>query len=630
MIDVARALQASGLLRFVAFAIAIAGFIDPAISVSGFSRARVAAVVQQPASPAAGSVRDRLIRDLSTSYDIVSNVTSDTAAAVVIGERYPDEPMPDSLLVATVTTADVTTPGVRIIRVDAPHEVPAATVIRLDVELGGFRIAGRTTDVTVGIAGLEVGRASHRWTADEEQWRASIDAVPVGEPPFVLRVEAKTGQVRLKPDTTETVVDATPAGKTPVTPVRLKPDTTETVVDATPAGETPVVSGFSRTVADVVVDVRRAPFRVQFYDPRPSWATTFLRRALEADVRFQVATLSFISRGISAQTGGDVPLGDPRIDRFDVVIVGGLDRLSVADARSLDRYMRERGGAVVLVPDQRIDAGPARDLIAGPDIVERLLEQPAKLAVTPPAASLQASELLVLRALTPGSDVIARVPGSDGSPVIVSTPRGEGRLLLSGAMDAWRFRAADEGAFDRFWQSTIAGLALAAPPPIAISVVPPLLRPGERGEVVVRLRSQIVTSISASLDGDQPIRLRPEPEAGVYRGSFTAKSAPGRSTIEVRAAAAEPLLASRTLLVQGDVQRVRLDAMPSLSMLASSHRGIDVTPGRVADLERFLRSSVISPATTLVRHPMRSTWWILPFGVCLSAEWWMRRRRGLR
>ncbi len=65
--------------------------------------------------------------------------------------------------------------------------------------------------------------------------------------------------------------------------------------------------------------------------------------------------------------------------------------------------------------------------------------------------------------------------------MIVSAPRGTGRLLLSGAMDAWRFRAADNGAFDRFWPSTIAGLALAVPPPIAIAIDPPLLRPGDTG-----------------------------------------------------------------------------------------------------------------------------------------------------
>jgi hypothetical protein len=606
------------LLRLIAVSIATAGVIDPAIQVSGASRARLAVVVQQPASPAADGARDRLIRDLSTSYDIVSTVTSDAAAAVVIGDRYPDEPTPDSLLIATVSTADVTMPGVRIVRVDAPHEVPAATVAHLDVEIEALHVAGRTTDVTVAIDGLEVGRASRRWTADGERWRASIDAVPVGDPPYVLRV-------RLKPDTTDTGA--------------------ETAVIA------PVVSGFSRTVADVVVDVRRSPFRVQFFDPRPSWATTFVRRALERDARFQVASLGFTSRGISAQSGGEVPLGDPRLDGFDVVIVGGLDRLSADDARSLERYMRERGGAVVLVPDQRIDAGPARDLVSGsvpltlsrgvrlpvvsgvrlqPDLVERLLEQPATLVTAPPASSLRASELLVLGALTPGTDVIARVPGTDGPPVIVTMPRGEGRVLLSGAMDAWRFRAADNGAFDRFWQSTIAGLALAAPPPIAIAVAPPLLRPGEQGDLIVRVRPRDVASVSASLDSDQPIRLRPEPEAGVYRGRFTAKSAPGRSTLEVRASGGRPMTASRTLLVQPDVQRVRQTATPSLSMLASSHRGIDVTPDHVADLERFLRNALASPRTTLVRHPMRSVWWIVPFAACLSVEWWMRRRRGLR
>ena len=589
-------------LRFIAIAIAITGAIDPAIPVSGASRARLAIVAPQPVSPAAAEVRARLARDLSSSYDIASTVTSDAAAAIVIGDRYPDEPMPGSLLVSTVTTPVPATTGARIVRVHAPREVPDASLIHLDVEIEHPAGAGHTTDVIAAIAGLEAGRASHRWAAGETRWRAAIDAVPVGDPPYTVRV-------------------------------RLTPDTTGTTM--------PVVSGPSRTVADVVVDARRAPFRVEFYDPRPSWATTFVRRALEADARFQVAALSFTSRAVSAQTGGAVPIADLRLDAFDAVIVGGLDRLSAADGRALERYMRERGGAVVVLPDQRIDAGAARDLLDA-DLVERVLEQPAKLEVTPPAAPLQASELLVMGAPPPGAEVVARVPGGDASPVIVSMPRGEGRLLISGAMDAWRFRAADNGAFDRFWQSTIAGLALAAPPPIAIDVDPPLLRPGERGDVIVRVRTGKVTAVSASLDGDQPIRLRPDPEAGVYRGAFVAQSTAGRSILEVRAEgsgspSASPgpegpglRTASRTLLVRPDVAPVPPSSAPALAMLSSSHRGIDVTPDRVSDLERFVQGAVASPRTSVVCHPMRSTWWIVPFAVCLSAEWWIRRRRGLR
>ncbi len=559
------------LLRVIAFGIAILALVDPSIAVSGASRARIAVVVSRPAPPAADGVRDRVARSLGSAFEIVPAITSDAAAVVVVGDRYPVDSIPDALLVATVTTPD-SAPGVRILRVDTPPDVPAATTIHVEVELEGAGVSGRTTDVTVAIAGLEAGRASHRWTANTERWRARIDAVPVGAPPFVIRVAA------------------------------------------------------GKAIADALVASRTTPFRVQFYEPRPSWATTFIRRALEADSRFQTSSLSFSSRGISARTGNEVPLGDPRLDGFDVVIVGGLEALASADTRALDRFMRERGGAVVVVPDQKITAGPARDVIAGADLVEQLLEQPATLG----PVSLQASELLVLRALTPGSDVIARAPGADAVPVIASMPRGDGRLLVSGAMDAWRFRAAGNNAFDRFWQSTIAGLALAVPPPIEISFVPPLLRPGEQGEVMVRVRSRDVTAVRASLDGNQPIRLQPEPEAGAYRGRFIAKGVAGRSTLAVHADGGQPVSASRTLLVQADVQRARHTDGPALSMLSSSHRGIDVTPGHLADLERFLRAIVSSPPRPLVRHPMRSVWWILPFAFCLSAEWWLRRRRGLR
>jgi hypothetical protein len=384
----------------------------------------------------------------------------------------------------------------------------------------------------------------------------------------------------------------------------------------------------------VAVDLRRSPFHVRFHDSRPSWATTFLRRALEADPRFEVAGTTFSSRAISVQTGNPMPLGDPDLDASEVVIVGGLDQLTFADAHALERFMRERGGAIVVVPDQRIDAGAARDLLGGTETAERLLEQPASLVVTRGGVPLQASELLVLRA-GPGGETLARLPGADASPVIVTMPRGDGRLLFSGAMDAWRFRGTDDRAFDRFWQSTIAGLAMGVPPAVDVHVDPPLLRPGERGNVVVRVRAS-GAAVSASIDGD-PIRLIPDPEAGVFRGRFTAGNASDRSTITVNAAVPDPrgagsrsLGASRTLVVHRDVDRLAMPALPRLSMLADSHRGIDVTPARIAELERFVRANVVPPRTSQVRHPMRSAWWFFPFAACLSAEWWLRRRTGLR
>src|SRR4029078_8618593 len=100
----------------------------------------------------------------------------------------------------------------------------------------------------------------------------------------------------------------------------------------------------------------------------------------------------------------------------------------------------------------------------------------------------------------------ATLPGSSAatsSAVILSMPRGDGRLMLSGAMDAWRFRAAGGNAFDRFWQSPIAGLGLAVAPPVAIDLDPALLRPGEPAVVTARVRSRDAGAESALVRGKQ-------------------------------------------------------------------------------------------------------------------------------
>ena len=85
------------LLRLAAWTIAIGAAIDPAMALSRASRPRLAIVTPPPSSAAAGAVRDRLARDLSPSYDIVPHLVTDAAAAIVIGERYPDEPVPDTM-----------------------------------------------------------------------------------------------------------------------------------------------------------------------------------------------------------------------------------------------------------------------------------------------------------------------------------------------------------------------------------------------------------------------------------------------------------------------------------------------------------------------------------------------------
>jgi hypothetical protein len=583
-------------LRTIAVLIAVAGLIDPALTTAGHTRARVAVIVQDTPTlelPATGEstrrgvaerVRSRLAGAFGGDYDIQPRVTSDTSAAIVIGDSYPrsGSDSRSDLSVATVTVTGEAAPNVRILRVDAPREVPAGTGVRVGIDAEGAGVASRTSTLTVRSGGLEVGRASHQWRGGRDLWHADIDAVPIGEPPFVLRVEAQ--------------------------PLDVERTSIDNAVDA-------------------VVDVRRVPLRVQVYEPRPSWATTFIRRALEADSRFKIAGLSSTSKSIATRTGDAVGLSDARLDDFDVVIAGGLDRLTETNARALDRFMRARGGAVVLVPDAKPGAGPTGALLRGLTLVERLSEQPQKLAVAAPLAPIQASEMLLVRADAPLVDRLAWTSGADSSPVVVSIPRGGGRLVVSGALDAWRFRTDDAGAFDRFWQSTIAGLALAVPPPVDVSVEPPIVRPGERGDVVVRVRS-VGPAVRATIDG-HPIRLWPDTPAGVFRGSFVARESDGRSTVTVRVDGASQS-ASRPIVVRADARRELPQTTAPLSLLSASHRGIDATPDNVGDVERFIRRTVAAPVAPISRRPMRSPWWMIPFAACLSGEWYLRRRRGAR
>ena len=573
-------------LRGIAIAIAIAAAIDPAVSIVAATRPRIAVVVQNPQSSDARSVRAAIARDFAVGYDIVPQIVSDAAAAIVIGDRYPDEPVLDSLRISTVTIVPPSD-SVRFVRVSAPRDVPPATAIRVRVDVAAHDVIGLTTELRARVRGAQSGFASHRWTAADEGWRASLDVVPIGEPPFVVRVEAAT-----PPDT-----PALPAP--PALPV----------------------------AADVVVQRRDGPLRVESFDARPSWASTFVRHALESDPRFAVESLSADARSLSARTAGAVPLRDRRLDAFSAVIVGGLDRLSAGDAAALERYMRERGGTVVLLPDQRINGGPLRAMV--PELTERLLEQPTTLVSVDGGASLRASELLVASGLPPGSDVLEHAPG-DRAPIIVSVPRGEGRLVVSGAMDAWRYRGSPDSDFDRFWPATIAGLALSTAPRLDITVTPPVVRPGEQANVIVRVRGGDAASISASA-GRQPIRLAPDAEPGVYCARFTATATGTRTSVDVQATDIRGGVDSASLIVPivADARHVAR-AEPPLSLLAASHRGIDVPPTRIGEIETFVRSSVSPSRAAAVRHPMRSTWWILPLVASLSAEWWLRRRRGLR
>ena len=580
------------LLRAMAVLIALAALLDPSLTLSARPRPRIAVTVQRSDDLRSTMVRDRLASDLRGDFDVVAGPDLDAASAIIIGDRYPNRP-PDKFQRTSTVTIEAAS-GVRIAGVRAPKAVPRGTRIRVDVDLDAGRAAGATSVVTVsagsiGHADVEVARASHAWTTGVGRVSLRLDAMPLDLPPWHLRVR---------------------------------------LVD---------VDGVSILSSSDLLVEEAGPLRVLFYEPRPSWIATFVRRALERDSRFAVSGLGYASRGIRIASGDVEALTAPSLRQFAAVVVGGVDRLSVPDRDLLDRFVRERGGSLALLPDARINAGPARDWLPNPDPREVLLERAASLSVAPTLNRISASELLTFEsAAVPGAIVLARVSGSDAA-VITVTPRGAGRVLVSGALDAWRFRADNDAAFDRFWESAVAGLALATPPAVDVEAAPSIAVPGETVRVVARISRaafgaspDVPLRMSARLDGGEPLRLWPDAEVDQFSGSLVAGPA-GFHRVVVSADAAQAGSVSGSALLGVDPAARHAEPIPPpLAMLAASRGGINVTPEHVSDLEAHLRREVSASPIPTTTHPMRSSLWILPFAACVSGEWWLRRRRGLR
>jgi hypothetical protein len=173
-----------------------------------------------------------------------------------------------------------------------------------------------------------------------------------------------------------------------------------------------------------------------------------------------------------------------------------------------------------------------------------------------PAGPLLASEFLWPKSMPVWASLLENTggPSAANAPAAMwTTPVGRGRLIVSGALDAWRYRDRDADSFDRFWRLTIASAAAATPPAVAT--------PAEA----------------------QPAR-----------------------------------------------QGLAPDERDLLRAWASSHRGETVRESLLSQLEPALVQRVAAPPEQRRFHPMRSAWWIVPFAIALSGEWWLRRRGGRR
>jgi hypothetical protein len=561
-------------LRMIAILVALGGVLDPAFTLTRDVPAPVRLHIDR-SDPDSAAVETRLRTATNTSVEFVED--GDAEADVVVDSAPPGS-LTFSKPVSFVKSSDE--PDTAVVAVPSTVQAPVNSVESIAVTIRGRGLAGRSSAVRLQDGQVELARVQHAWSA------------------------SNTATVRL-----------------PYLP--LAPGARRLTVSLEPAeGE----GHLSDNQADVLAmaDARRA--RIAVIEPRPSWPAGFLRRQLENEPAFRVASILRTATDVETRAGGEAPRAVflDQLLPFEVVIAGAPEELAPAEVAALREFAELRGGTVILLPDRR-PTGAYAGLLPGA-ATEQLFTEPQVLE----PAGIPASEIVSIAA-TPGVRSLASL---NGAPVIFSWPLGAGRVLFSGALDAWRYRTDPRSRGREVWRDAIMTAALAAPPPLQLALEPAVVRPGKTARIVARIRpTEIVAGRSFAIEArvidpngrDEIVRLHPTFEGGTLEG-LVPTSMPGVYDVTVS-------------LASGARSQATLLAHAEAFTLSGSNGALENVPeltGGVAaassDLSPLVRHLAEIPRATRheTRHPMRSAWWMVLFAAVLCAEWTLRRRSGLR
>ena len=370
-------------LRAIAIVIAIAGVIDPAIAKRARVKPEVSLIGSGPLPD--DSLIDRVARSLEPIATVIRGASIGASATVSVGYQLPS---PDALEtpLAFAVRPTARAPFVTIDSIKAPAHGNLEARVPVSVTFRVRAARGRTLTAALEINGVAVDQAKRTVAGDDETMQLELGLLSTRPGPLVAAVTAR-------------------------------------------------VDGSNQTAA-ADVSMRIAPDRhaVLFFDRRPSWMSTFVRRALESDPRFVVSSRTATSRGAGTVVGAPpATLASTGLDAFELIMVGAPDSLTPEDTASLDSFMRTTGGTVCLLMDAGV-ASPAIDRLTG------VTQWTGAIRPEPSGVPL-ASETWRPQELP---------KWATGDSIVWQMAVGSGRLIVSGALDSWRFRG--RGGFDRYWR----------------------------------------------------------------------------------------------------------------------------------------------------------------------------------
>ncbi|MGV3708789.1 MAG: hypothetical protein ACO1Q7_08105 [Gemmatimonas sp.] len=578
-------------LRSVAVAIAIAAAIDPSITSERSARPDISVLAAHGHADSVAA--ERVSERLSKSFTVLRAPFAGAVATVVVGTNPDIVPADGGSLFGVLPETRAGTVDIRGIDVPATAAVDARVGVTVMIDASGAR--GKPVQVMLSSNGAVVDRVTRSVAADSNTLRVPLSLVPTAPGIVRLRVSAVIDGAR---------------------------DTSS---------------------ADATLSIREQKWAVLFFDPRPSWMSTFVRRAVERDPRFTVTSRIVTAINISTDAGKPpATVDDPAVSElYDAIVVGAPESLSERDAQGLDRFLRGRGGSVVLLFDGN-KSGRYQRLAEFSGFTNTANSDPVVLSEFSADTALRATEWMWPTRLPEGADVIAwsgAAASPTRRPIVYGMPAGAGRVLVSGALDAWKFRDSKQSGFERFWQEVLASAAASAPPAVSIETSTGPVAPGEDVGIRVTSRAaalrerrddQAVRSELAmtlvSDSGRTSVPMWPTGVPGEFVGTVHAPATVGLYTLS---ALADGATASAPLVVAHDVRVANPDARSVLSAVTAARGGAIVEEANLKALPEMVANAV-SPASRRVPwHPMRSPWWLLPFVGALALEWLLRRRRGL-
>jgi hypothetical protein len=428
------------------------------------------------------------------------------------------------------------------------------------------------------------------------------------------------------------------------------------------------------------VTVRDDKIRVLLAQGYPNYEFRFLKTLLERDRSVQLSTYlqdadpEYAEQDKSALRS--FPVNRDDLLAYDVVIIGDVDPRLLPQSvwQNVRALVSEKGGGAVFIAGPKFLPGLYREnsdmnallpvkLDSATGAADRTsgmsrgftvrptplgLQSPAfQLGDTPGESEQIWSKLAPLYWFYPAGELksgMQVLADGLGKPVICFQYFGAGRVLFHAIDSTWRWRTGGgEPFFARYWVQTIRFLAhgkLGKGRGVELTTDRREYRRGEAAHLRARfLDSQlapsgeeVVVQIDAAGQARRRVTLRRNSGiAGVYEGSLADLTDGQYEVVMVEPQLSGNPAAAKFSVVPppGEFARTEMDAA-ALSVAAEATRGKFYT---VADADKLLADLPAGrrvPIRNLPPIPIWNRWWLLSaFLSCLTAEWILRKRKGM-